>query len=941
MGDIMSALDILKAVASASEGTIEGTLPPRTIRFALEYDSTPDLAVESDRIAAFLESRKFSLERLDADLPHFLVLQFPGVLRRISTPTLYAMAAELARGLNLVSCVPDVGVPVVVDPGQTGSVTESVVGDAILNFTCWAKEDDGLPKKWAVESIRADKAWVLTKGAGVIIAQPDTGVSLHPELELGALDLTKAKNILNNTNDPTDPLSDEAGNPGHGTATSSTAISRLLGQIAGSAPEARLVPIRCVDSVILGLDGTPLARAVLHAKRIGADVITMSLGGPFYSPSLAAAIQQAVDAGIIVCAAAGNCVQPIVVYPAWDSNVIALAGIDHNDKPWKGTSRGPKIDVAAPAENVFVARRTPFDGGVGTIKPSQGTSFSTALTAGVAALWIAHFGREAIRKEAQKNGVNVHHLFRAALRKTARPPKSGVWDTANFGTGIVDAEALLKLPLDKIPPAPPMPAAVATDNPEAAVSTVMIEAVSRRQADFDWKRHGAEAVYLATDAWRRASPSRDMLVESTRKPTPSPELVATAPAVLRTAMGQATDAPAMRPPVISEPARREFIRSLGARGMGGTESAAATTIEAARANLRGAGLDDLQRLVSDTFKKLDAQGDSVEGAAARRSVLESIGPVVRGLLGPQGEVALPVDHRATLEALVKMKGRPSFRVVSGTIDPHDPLFGEWGGSLIVLPELPTITGAVGRIDGDGSHVGTGFVIGDGVIMTNRHVLEAIAEEVRNSTGSKWVFSFGEVTIDFSENADGSARFRIKSLIATGPDPIEGLVRFPRLDMALLEVETVNAAGLKLPTPLRMIDARAELQQKGDMFTIGFPARPSTSSMIDPATGTFSVEVAKRLTEIFNVKYGKKYLSPGIVDQPTGVSGDLRNWVFTHDATTLGGNSGSAAIRLMDPLGVSGLHFGGATLTANYAHSIAAVKASGVLPAIAGAGITWL
>jgi hypothetical protein len=139
----------------------------------------------------------------------------------------------------------------------------------------------------------------------------------------------------------------------------------------------------------------------------------------------------------------------------------------------------------------------------------------------------------------------------------------------------------------------------------------------------------------------------------------------------------------------------------------------------------------------------------------------------------------------------------------------------------------------------------------------------------------------------------------------------------------------------------MIDARAELQQKGDMFTIGFPARPSTSSMIDPATGTFSVEVAKRLTEIFNVKYGKKYLSPGTVDQPTGVSGDLRSWVFTRDATTLGGNSGSAAIRLMDPLGVSGLHFGGATLTANYAHSVAAVKASGVLPAIAAAGITWL
>ncbi len=946
----MSAFDVLKAVAAASQGTVESGLPPRIVRFTLEYGSAPNLALESKRIAQFLGTDSVSLEPLDADLPSFLVLQFPGVPRSISTPTLYAMAAELARGLELVSCVPDVGVPVVADPGATGSATESVIGDAILNFTCWAKEDDGLPKRWAIESIRADRAWALTKGAGVLIAQPDTGVSLHAEIEAGALDFAKAKNILNNTNDPTDPLSDQAGNPGHGTATSSTVISRLLGVIAGSAPDAQVVPIRCVDSVVFGIDGTPIARAVLHAKRIGADVITMSLGGPFFSPSLSAAIAQAVDSGIIVCAAAGNCVQPIVVYPASDPNVIALAGIDHNDKPWKGTSRGPKIDVAAPAENVFVARRTPSDGGVGTVKPSQGTSFATALTAGVAALWIAHFGRDAIRAQAQANGVNVHHLFRAALRKTARPPKSGTWDTANFGAGIVDAEALLNLPLDQIPAAPPMPEAVSTDDPEAALNSIMTEAVSRRQADFDWKRHGAEAVYLATDAWRRSSPSRDMLVESTRKPTPSAELVATAPAVLRTAMGQGADAPAMRPPVVSAPARREFIRSLGARGMGGTESSATTTLEMAQSNLRGQGLEELQQLAAETFKKFDTEGGSLEGVAARQSVLESITPIVQRLLG-EGELALPVEQRATLEALVRMKGRPSLRVVGGTIDANrivggtidmnDPLFGEWGGSLITQPELPGMTGAVGRIDGDGAHIGTGFVIGKNVVMTNRHVLEAIAEQVSNSSGSKWVFSFNQVTIDFSDAADGSARFLVKSVLACGPDPIEGKVRFPRLDMALLEVESANSALLPLPKPIKLIKSGPELAQKGDMFTIGFPARPSTSSMIDPATGTFSIEVSKRLAEIFGVKFGKKYISPGVVDQPSGVAGDIRKWVFTHDATTLGGNSGSPAIRIMDPFGAAGLHFGGGTLSANYAHSLAAVKASGVIPELEAEGIVWL
>ena len=78
-----------------------------------------------------------------------------------------------------------------------------------------------------------------------------------------------------------------------------------------------------------------------------------------------------------------------------------------------------------------------------------------------------------------------------------------------------------------------------------------------------------------------------------------------------------------------------------------------------------------------------------------------------------------------------------------------------------------------------------------------------------------------------------------------------------------------------------------------------------------------------------------------MDQAVNVTGDTEHWVFTHDATTLGGNSGSTAIRVMSPLGVAGLHFGGATLTANFAHSLAAVKASGKLPPLSDPSIRWL
>jgi serine protease len=936
----MSALNVLKAAASVSQGSVEGALPPHIVRFTLEYASKPDLANESERIRVMLGARGFELDPFDPDLPNFAVLQFPGVARTISAPTLYGMADELARNLGLLSCVPDVGATFVEDPNPIDPITESVIGDAILKITCWADEDSNLPKQWAINSIRADKAWAKTRGAGIIVAQPDTGIAKHGEVDPSAIDLAKAKNILNNTNDPTDPLPAGSGNPGHGTATSSLVISRKAGMIVGSAPEAMLVPIRCVQSVIIGIDGSPLARAVLHAKRIGADVITMSLGGPFYHAALGEAIKQAVDAGIIVCAAAGNCVQPIVVYPASDPNVIALAGINHNDAPWKGTSRGPKIDVAAPAENVFVARREPDDGGIGTVKPSQGTSFASALTAGVAALWLAHFTRAAVNAEAKMRGITVHHLFRSALRETARPPKSGVWDKNKFGTGIVDAEALLNLALKDIPVPSPMPEAVATDDPELAVTSVMTEAVTRRSDGFDWRRHGAEAVYLATDAWRRASPTHEMLVESARKPRPTFDLNAGVPAVLRAAIAQASDTPAMRPPVVAEARRSDAIRNLAARGRSGNESSARMTVEQARKSLQNGGIDSLQQLVADAFAKLNAEGGNLEGVARRQTVQENMERVVRSVIN-DGELSLGINERVTLEALVKLTDRPALRVVNGTLDPADPLFGEWGGSLIGLAEMPDLTNAVGRVDGDGEHIGTGFLIGTGTIMTNRHVLEAIAEQVSGPTGAQWVFSVGEATIDFSETADGSARFRIKSIIAAGAQPIEGKVRLDHLDMALLEVETTNAAGLKLPKPMSLIDSRPELKTKGDMFAIGFPARPGTSSMIDPKTGAFSIEVSKRLAQIFNLKFGRKYLSPGAVDQPIDVTDDTQHWVFTHDATTLGGNSGSAVIRVMAPLGVAGLHFGGATLTANFAHSLAAVKASGKLPTLKDPSINWL
>ncbi len=112
-------------------------------------------------------------------------------------------------------------------------------------------------------------------------------------------------------------------------------------------------------------------------------------------------------------------------------------------------------------------------------------------------------------------------------------------------------------------------------------------------------------------------------------------------------------------------------------------------------------------------------------------------------------------------------------------------------------------------------------------------------------------------------------------------------------------------------------------------------------MFDPATGEFSADISKRLAQIFNFQYGRKYISPGMIEVTPGtLDGDPKGWVFAHDATTLGGNSGSAVLGLGAQPNVIGLHFGGAPLTANYAHTLAKVKATGTLAALASARIEW-
>src|SRR5690606_36227630 len=106
--------------------------------------------------------------------------------------------------------------------------------------------------------------------------------------------------------------------------------------VAGAVPDGKDLPVRVLG--VLGGTDFDIAQGVLYAAglpnasgkvpAVKADVINMSLGGPNPSEILHQALKDAVAAGVVVVAAAGNAGTTFPLYPAAYPEVIAVTAID-------------------------------------------------------------------------------------------------------------------------------------------------------------------------------------------------------------------------------------------------------------------------------------------------------------------------------------------------------------------------------------------------------------------------------------------------------------------------------------------------------------------------------------------------------------------------------------------------------------------------------------
>lgn len=421
-----------------------GALGP-AVRFVIEQTSAVDDSTMAQSIerALSITVEITALFPDDPDLRRFRRLTVPNVTRP-DRADLFEAANVIRDLLGAETVEPDLGTDYYdcdrLPPD--GGAPESVD----WTFWCWADAEKDKPSdaNWAIAKAKVREAWAhaaaqhrAVQGKGVLVFQPDTGVvPNHVEMPPNIDADPRSANFVEMQGRPVDPMQDGS-NPGHGTGTASVVISSEPGAMSGSAPLATLVPIRCIESVAV-FDQSPVAQAVNHATEKGAHVITMSLGG-ILSSAIHAAVRKAVRNNVIVLAAAGNCVGE-VVWPARYAEVIALGGVNEAFKPWRGSCSGPAVAFSAPAEFVLRADAHHISGAL-AVSGGQGTSFATALTAGVAAIWLAYHGRDELIAMLPP-GRSLQWLFRTMVAATAQVPAG--FDSDNFGAGIVDALSLLQ-----------------------------------------------------------------------------------------------------------------------------------------------------------------------------------------------------------------------------------------------------------------------------------------------------------------------------------------------------------------------------------------------------------------------------------------------------------------------------------------------------------------
>jgi subtilisin family serine protease len=225
------------------------------------------------------------------------------------------------------------------------------------------------PPGTAGSDVNAPEGWYDVNDAfgrigdsNVIIAILDTGVDAdHADLadSIGTGGYA-GYDFVNDDNDPSD-------DNGHGThcAGIAAAVTNNSTHIAGVAGGCTIMPVKVLNANGGGTEAQ-IAEGIDYAADPNhqADVISLSLGGPFSAEVVEEAIVDAYESGCVVVVAAGNTSNDHgrgAMYPALYPEVITVSATDSDDEMTPFSSYGAAIDVAAPGVDILSLRAAGTD----------------------------------------------------------------------------------------------------------------------------------------------------------------------------------------------------------------------------------------------------------------------------------------------------------------------------------------------------------------------------------------------------------------------------------------------------------------------------------------------------------------------------------------------------------------------------------------------------
>ncbi len=275
--------------------------------------------------------------------------------------------------------------------------------------------------QWYLTRISAQAAWdTQTGNHGKIVAIIDDGCEKdHPDLQANYI---TGYDYVDNDNDPTPPTTAD----NHGTHCSglAAAVANNGVGIASIGYGVGLIGVR-TDYYT-----STLAQGISFSCQNGANAISMSWGSSSPSSTIENAVNNAYNNYDIVClASAGNDNVTTPHYPAYYSNVIAVAASNFNDVKAVFSQYGTWIDISAPGDSIYydgILSTVPF----GNYAWMPGTSMSCPLTAGLVTLMRCQFPSET-------NAQITTRLYNAA------DPMSGCsyYNAGQMGAGRINAQA--------------------------------------------------------------------------------------------------------------------------------------------------------------------------------------------------------------------------------------------------------------------------------------------------------------------------------------------------------------------------------------------------------------------------------------------------------------------------------------------------------------------